>query len=79
MLAVPAKEMKRQIQTNARFFSSLLRPRDRRQKLRVLPRESQLHPVTDDPVHIDFVRAAEGARVWSRCRWCSATRPLRRA
>ena len=63
MLAVPAKEMKRQIQTNARFYSSLLDLEIDGQKLRVLPRESQLHPVTDDPIHMDFVRAAEGARV----------------
>jgi len=29
----------------------------------VLPREVQLHPVTDRPLHLDFVRAAAGARV----------------
>jgi large subunit ribosomal protein L25 len=63
MLAVPAKEMKQQIQSNARFYSSLLELEIDGQKLRVLPREAQLHPVTDDPIHMDFIRAAEGARV----------------
>ena len=30
---------------------------------RVLPREVQLHPVTDIPLHVDFLRLAEDSRV----------------
>ena len=30
---------------------------------RVLPRDVQLHPVTDEPLHIDFLRLAKGATV----------------
>jgi len=29
----------------------------------VLPRDIQLHPVTDEPLHVDFLRLAKGARV----------------
>jgi large subunit ribosomal protein L25 len=32
-------------------------------KQRVIPREVQLHPVTDVPVHADFMRLVEGARI----------------
>ena len=63
MLAVDRKEMKRQIQGNARFYSTLVDLDVEGRQLRVLPREAQLHPVSDDPLHIDFIRAAEGARV----------------
>jgi large subunit ribosomal protein L25 len=63
MLAVGAKEMKRQLQGNPRFFSSLLELDLGGEKLRVLPREAQLHPVSDDPLHMDFIRATAGARV----------------
>ncbi len=30
---------------------------------RVLPRDVQLHPVTDMPIHVDFLRLAKGTRV----------------
>ena len=63
MLAVGAKEIKRQLSTNPRFFSSLFELDVDGEKLRVLPREAQLHPVSDDPLHLDFIRAAAGARV----------------
>ncbi|HAH11174.1 MAG TPA: 50S ribosomal protein L25 [Alphaproteobacteria bacterium] len=33
------------------------------EKQRVIPREVQLHPVTDQPVHADFMRLVEGARI----------------
>src|ERR1700761_7099452 len=32
-------------------------------KTRVIPREVQLDPVSDRPVHVDFMRLAEGASV----------------
>jgi large subunit ribosomal protein L25 len=63
MLAVGAKEIKRQLTTNPRFFSSLFELDLGGETLRVLPREAQLHPVSDDPLHLDFIRAAAGARV----------------
>ena len=63
MLAVGAKEIKRQLTTNPRFFSSLFELDLGGETIRVLPREAQLHPVSDDPLHLDFIRAAAGARV----------------
>lgn len=62
-LALPFKELKRQIGSNPRFFSTVLDLDIDGEKLRVLPREAQLHPVSDDPLHVDFIRAAQGARV----------------
>jgi large subunit ribosomal protein L25 len=33
------------------------------EKIRVLPRDYQLDPVRDYPLHVDFLRVAEGARI----------------
>jgi large subunit ribosomal protein L25 len=63
MVAVSAKELKRELQGNPRLFSSLLELDLAGERLRVLPREAQLHPVTDEPLHVDFIRAAAGGRV----------------
>jgi large subunit ribosomal protein L25 len=63
MVAVPAKEVKRELQRNPRFFSALLDLDLAGERLRVLPREAQLHPVSDEPLHLDFIRAAAGGRV----------------
>jgi large subunit ribosomal protein L25 len=62
-VALPFKEMKRVISTNPRFFTSVIELDFGDGKARVLPREAQLHPVTDDPLHVDFLRAEAGARV----------------
>src|ERR1700722_6611561 len=32
-------------------------------KIRVLPRDGQLHPVTDRPLHVDFLRIAADSRI----------------
>ena len=32
-------------------------------KIRVIPRDYQLHPVTDRPIHVDFLRVSAGATV----------------
>jgi large subunit ribosomal protein L25 len=63
MVAVTAKAVKHELQGNPRFFSSLLELELAGERLRVLPREAQLHPVTDEPLHLDFIRAAAGGRV----------------
>ena len=62
-VALTFKEVKRQVTTNARFFSSVVELDLDGEKVRVLPREAQLHPVTDDPLHVDFMRAEAGALV----------------
>lgn len=33
------------------------------QKIRVIPRDYSLHPVTDAPVHVDFLRIAAGSTI----------------
>lgn len=33
------------------------------EKIRVIPRDYQLHPVNDRPLHVDFLRVPEGARL----------------
>ena len=46
-----------------RFFSTLCNLQVNGEAVRVLPREVQLHPVTDEPLHIDFVRVGRGATI----------------
>lgn len=62
-VALPFKEMKRVISTNPRFFTSVIELDFGDGKARVLPREAQLHPVSDVPLHIDFIRADKGAEL----------------
>ena len=60
-IALPFKEVKLAVATNPRFFTSVLDLDFGDGTVRVLPREAQLHPVTDDPLHVDFLRATQGA------------------
>ncbi|MFO1073073.1 MAG: 50S ribosomal protein L25/general stress protein Ctc [Geminicoccaceae bacterium] len=62
-ITLPLKETKRELTTNPRFFSTVFELDFGEEKLKVLPREAQLHPVTDDPLHVDFLRAEQGAKV----------------
>ncbi len=45
------------------FFSHLFDIKLDGKKLRVLPRDVQFHPVTDRPLHVDFLRIAAGTKV----------------
>lgn len=60
-IALSLRELKRALGTNPRFFSSVFELNFGGETLRVLPREAQLHPVSDDPLHVDFLRAESGA------------------
>ena len=64
-IAVPFRAVQREINNNPRFFSSVIELDfgGRKRKLRVLAREAQLHPVTDVPLHVDFLRAERGAEL----------------
>jgi large subunit ribosomal protein L25 len=62
-VAVGVKELRRQLETNPRFFSTVVELELDGRRAHVLPREAQLHPVTDMPLHIDFIRAEAGASV----------------
>jgi large subunit ribosomal protein L25 len=60
-IAMPLKAIKREIGTNPRFYSTVFELDFGNERLKVLPREAQLHPVSDDPLHVDFLRAEAGA------------------
>tara|TARA_Y100001970_G_scaffold294331_1_gene450748 strand:- start:52284 stop:52970 length:687 start_codon:yes stop_codon:yes gene_type:complete len=45
------------------FFSRLYDVDIAGEKIRVLPREVQLDPVTDQPLHVDFIRYVKGATI----------------
>jgi large subunit ribosomal protein L25 len=45
------------------FFSSVYEIEAEGNKHRVLPRDIQLHPVTDQPLHIDFMRFSKSTRL----------------
>lgn len=62
-IALPLKETRTQVLTNARFFSSVIELDFGGETVRVLPREAQLDPVTDIPLHVDFMRAERGAEL----------------
>jgi large subunit ribosomal protein L25 len=62
-IALPFKELKLALSTNPRFFSSVIELSLDGETTRVLAREAQVHPVSDDPLHVDFIRAGRGAKV----------------
>jgi large subunit ribosomal protein L25 len=62
MISLETRELRRALH-NPRFFSTLCNLQMNGEAVRVLPRDVQLHPVTDDPLHIDFVRVARGATI----------------
>lgn len=45
------------------FLTTLFRLNDGAKVTRVIPRDLQLDPVTDRPVHVDFMRLEEGATI----------------
>jgi large subunit ribosomal protein L25 len=61
-VAVDFRTLERQYQTG-HFTTQLLMLDVAGKKTRVIPREVQIDPVTDRPVHVDFMRLGEGARV----------------
>ena len=63
LCAVEMKELRRELQTNPRFYSSMVMLDFGDKQLRVIPRETQVHPVVDEafPLHVDFVRAKGGS------------------
>lgn len=60
-VALSLRDLKRELSNNPRFFSSVFELDFGSTRLKVLPREAQLHPVSDEPLHIDFLRAETGA------------------
>ena len=62
MISLEARALRREL-NNPRFFSTLCALQLDGEPIRVLPREVQLHPVSDDPVHADFVRVSRGTTI----------------
>jgi large subunit ribosomal protein L25 len=62
MISVETRALRREL-NNPRFFSTLCSLDLGGEAIRVLPREVQLHPVTDSPIHADFVRVSRGTTI----------------
>ncbi len=62
MFSLETRALRREL-TNPRFYSTLCSLEIGGKSVRVLPREVQLHPVTDEPIHADFVYVSKGAAV----------------
>jgi len=59
---VEEKELRRQLGTG-HFFNSIVEVEVGGKKLRTLPKDVAFHPVTDRPLHADFLRVAKDAKV----------------
>ena len=70
MFSLEARALRKELQ-KARFYSTLCSLEIGGKSVRVLPREVQLHPVTDDPIHADFVYVSRGATVTVEVPVCS--------
>jgi len=62
LISVDPQELARAVHRPG-FFARLLHVEVGDQKERVLPRDVQFHPVTDRPLHVDFMRVGAGARI----------------
>lgn len=61
-VAINAKELSR-LYMKGHFTSRLLDLEFGSEKTRVIPRDIQLHPITDNPVHADFMRVNDAKKV----------------
>jgi ribosomal protein L25, Ctc-form len=59
---IEEKELVRQLGTG-HFFNSIVEVEVGGKKVRTLPKDVAFHPVTDRPLHADFLRLAKGATV----------------
>ncbi|MCJ2177445.1 50S ribosomal protein L25/general stress protein Ctc [Novosphingobium album (ex Hu et al. 2023)] len=59
---VGEKELTRQLMTG-HFFNSIVEVEVGGKKVRTLPKDVAFHPVSDRPLHVDFLRLAKGATV----------------
>ena len=61
-VSIDGRTLERHIEKGA-FLTTLLMLDVAGKKTRVIPRQLQLDPVSDRPVHVDFMRLVEGSRV----------------
>jgi large subunit ribosomal protein L25 len=62
LITVDPKELDRELHKPG-FFARLLTLEVGDGKERALPRDVQFHPVSDKPLHVDFMRVGAGARI----------------
>jgi len=62
LISVDPQELDRAVHKPG-FFARLVSVEVDGAKERVLPRDVQFHPVTDRPLHVDFMRVGVGARI----------------
>src|ERR1700693_305771 len=62
LISIDPKELDREVNKPG-FFAPLLQVEMDGGKERVLPRDVQFHPVSDQPLHVDFLRVGAGARI----------------
>ncbi len=60
MCALIAKDVRKELRTNARFFATVIDLDFGDRKVPVVAREAHTHPVTDEALHLDFMRASGG-------------------
>lgn len=61
-LSVDPRDIMKGLNTSG-FYSKIYEIKVKNAKERVLVRDVQLHPVTDQPMHIDFMRVSKGAKI----------------
>ncbi|MGE0844683.1 MAG: 50S ribosomal protein L25/general stress protein Ctc [Flavobacteriaceae bacterium] len=61
-IAIPFRDLEKRLHSG-HFMTQLLEIEVDGEKTRVLPRDYQLDPVRDFPVHVDFLRLGAGARI----------------
>ena len=59
---IEEKELRRQLGTG-HFFNSIVDVEVAGKKMRTLPKDVAFHPVSDRPLHVDFLRLAANAKV----------------
>lgn len=62
LISLEPRELSRAV-AKAGFFATLVDLRVGSEAHRALPRDVQYHPVTDTPIHVDFMRVGAGAQV----------------
>ncbi len=62
MVSVDPKTLLMEL-TKTGFFTKLVDIRVNGETHRVLPRDVQFHPVTDEPIHVDFLRVLAGTEI----------------
>ena len=63
MIAVDPRVIIKQLELGALFNTIYTIPVEGGAKEKALPRDVQFHPVSDDPIHIDFMRLKKGSKI----------------